>query len=79
MMEKEARAIANELASEIRLPVRRGAILVHARGDGGYQLWVSADPEWLSEHRLPSEFKGLTVLPTERVVRYAHRMAVAYS
>jgi hypothetical protein len=79
MMENEARAIANELASEIGLPVPRGAILVHARSDGGYQLWVSADPEWLSQHRLPGEFKGLTVLPTERIVCYAHRRAAAYS
>jgi hypothetical protein len=79
MNEKQARTIATELASEIGLPIRSGAVLVQMTDDGAYQLLVSADPGWLAGHNVPSTFKGLTVLPTDRIVGHAHFKSKAYA
>lgn len=79
MRETEARAIAKELASEIGLPIRSGAVLVHVAGDGAYELWVSADSSWLAGRRLPKKFKGLNVSPTGRIVGEAHFKLKCYA
>jgi hypothetical protein len=79
MMEKEARTIAVEFASKIGLPTRSGSVLVHVADSGGYELLISADPGWLATHHLPSEFKGLAVLHTDRIVGQAHRKAKAFA
>jgi hypothetical protein len=79
MIEKEARAIAIELASEIGLPTRSGSVLVHVEHGGAYGLWVSADAGWLATHHLPSQFKGMIVSPIDRIVGDAHRKTKAYA
>ncbi|MGQ2186037.1 hypothetical protein ACT4MK_22165 [Bradyrhizobium barranii] len=74
MNEAEAKKIAVAFAAGFGLSPRRGTVFIKLRDDGDFELLVSADSSWLASHPLPQSYRGLAVVPSDRIVGHAHKV-----